>query len=83
MVASNFQRSTNGSRAISISRAEETWAIALHLDRTKGDDAPAHIAERIGAMAVDGDMDGLLRWREIAAALFQLRTADCVKMTRS
>lgn len=56
-----------------LSRAAETWAIALHLDKAKGDGAPLFVAERIGAMAEAGDVEGLMRWREIAGALDQLR----------
>jgi hypothetical protein len=55
---------------------QETWAIASYLDRSKGDDAPVHVAERIGAMAVAGDLKGLLRWREIARVLDLLRRVD-------
>jgi hypothetical protein len=51
----------------------ERWAEALLIEKTHGDDAPRWIAERIGALALDGDEDGIARFRTIAALLDQLR----------
>lgn len=42
------------------------WAEALAIERLHGRDAPRWIAERIGALAVEGDLAGVERFREIA-----------------
>ncbi|MGN6538029.1 MAG: DUF6961 family protein [Mesorhizobium sp.] len=54
---------------------QERWAEALAVERQHGDDAPRLIAERIGELALVGDMDGVLRWREIASKLDEIRRA--------
>jgi hypothetical protein len=51
----------------------ERWAEALAIEKIHGDDAPRWIAERIGALALVGDEDGIARFRTIAALLDQLR----------
>ena len=51
---------------------QERWAEALAVDRLYGERAAAHIAERIGALAVLGDQDGIDRWMDIARRLDQL-----------
>jgi hypothetical protein len=38
-----------------------------------GDAAPKHIAERIGALALAGDVAGIKAWKGIAARVVQLR----------
>lgn len=53
---------------------QERWAEALAVQRVYGDKAAAHVAERIGALAVSGDQDGIDRWIEIARRLDQLST---------
>jgi type II secretory pathway component GspD/PulD (secretin) len=50
----------------------ERWAEALAIDRQYGDQAHVRIDERIGALAVQGDMAGVDRWKQIAARLHQL-----------
>lgn len=52
----------------------ERWAEALAIERIHGDDAPRWVAERIGALAIAGDVDGVERFRQIAARLDQLRS---------
>ncbi|MGN6621978.1 MAG: DUF6961 family protein [Sphingomonas sp.] len=52
---------------------QERWAEALAVERQHGEDAPRFIAERIGVLALAGDMDGVLRWREIAIKLDEMR----------
>lgn len=42
------------------------------VNRIHGARAPLHVAERIGALALAGDMAGVERWREIAERLDQL-----------
>ena len=51
----------------------ELWACALAVERRYGDRAPLHVAERIGALVLDGDNDGVEVWKAIAARLDQLR----------
>ena len=44
----------------------ELWACALAVERQHGADAPWHIAERIGALALQGDSEGAAAWKAIA-----------------
>jgi hypothetical protein len=53
--------------------AHEVWAEALWVEQHKGAEAPEFIAERVSALAKQGDEDGVARWRRIAEALDQLR----------
>ncbi|WP_315760757.1 DUF6961 family protein [Sphingomonas sp. Y38-1Y] len=48
---------------------EERWAEALMVERQHGDKAADHVAERITALALAGDDDGVARWLEIASRL--------------
>ena len=43
---------------------QERWAEALKVEQIHGDSAPAYVAERIGALALDGDLDGVERWQQ-------------------
>ena len=52
---------------------QERWAEALAVERQHGNNAPGFIAERVGALALAGDIRGVERWREIATKLDQLR----------
>lgn len=36
-----------------------------------GEQAPVQVAERIGALAIEGDQAGIDRWKEIATRLDQ------------
>ena len=54
---------------------QERWAEALMFERLHGSRAPVHVAERIGALALAGDMAGVERWREIARRLDELMRA--------
>jgi hypothetical protein len=51
---------------------EERWAEALAIERQHGAMAPVWIAERVGALALAGDLAGVARFREIAAKYEQL-----------
>lgn len=51
---------------------QERWAEALAIERQHGMMAPMWIAERIGALAMAGDFDGVARLREIATKYEQL-----------
>ena len=56
-----------------MTRDEEYWAIALHLERKHGELAPAFVAERIGALAIADDVAGIETWKRIARKLEALR----------
>lgn len=51
------------------------WAEALAIERLHGDAAPRWVAERIGALALAGDADGVERFREIARRMERLLVA--------
>lgn len=52
---------------------QERWAEALAVEHQHGEDAPLFIAERIGALAMVGDHEGIERWKAIAARLDEIR----------
>lgn len=52
---------------------EHLWGCALAIERLHGADAPLHIAERIGALALAGDLADVTRWQSIAACLAELQ----------
>ena len=52
---------------------KEIWAAALHVERQHSEDAPRFIAERIGALAIAGDIEGVATWKAIATKLAQAR----------
>lgn len=47
------------------------WACALAVEKQHGARAPVFVAERIGALALAGDMAGVERWKAIAARMTQ------------
>lgn len=51
---------------------EERLGEALAVERLHGAEGPEFIAERIGALALAGDVAGVERWRAIAAKYEQL-----------
>lgn len=51
---------------------QERWAEAMMVRRLYADRAELHVAERIGALALLGDMGGVERWRDIAVHLDRL-----------
>lgn len=61
---------------MSISPEQELWACALLVEREHGDQAAVHIAERIGALASEGDAAGVARWKAIAEKLSLLWTGE-------
>jgi hypothetical protein len=50
----------------------ELWACANHVLQTRGDKAPLHVAEQIGALARAGDKAGIRTWQAIAERIAQL-----------
>lgn len=57
---------------------EERWAEALAVQRQHGKGAPVFVAERIATLALEGDLPGIRRWKEIAARLDALAAASPV-----
>lgn len=53
---------------------QELWGCALAIEKQHGDHAPVWIAQRIGELALAGEMDGVELWRAIAAKLDALRS---------
>lgn len=51
-----------------MTRSQEDMAAALMIEERYGDEGPLHIAEQIGAVALRGDLEGIARWKAIAAA---------------
>lgn len=45
---------------------KELWSCALLLIKQQGERAPIYIAERIGDMALKGDVAGVETWKRIA-----------------
>jgi len=54
----------------------ELWACALQVERQHGDNATRFVAERIGALAISGDEQGIATWKAIAERLDKLRRAE-------
>jgi len=52
-----------------VTEEQHLWACALAIEKQHGNDAPLHVAERIGALALAGDMAGVERWKAIAAKM--------------
>jgi hypothetical protein len=50
----------------------ELWACANQVLTTHGEDAPGYVAERIGALALEGDIEGVATWKAIARRLATL-----------
>lgn len=55
---------------------QHIWACALAVERQHGPRAAVFIAERIGALALQGDAAGVEMWKAIAARLDALSRAD-------
>ncbi len=52
------------------------WAAASMLMRRYGSDAPIKVAERLGELALTGDMEGVAMWKKIAWCMDQLSHRD-------
>ena len=50
----------------------ELWACANHVLAVHGHDAPRHVAEQIGTLALAGDHEGIRAWQEIAKRITDL-----------
>ena len=49
-----------------MNRGQEDLAVAMWVERKHNSDGPAYIAEQIGRLVLDGDEQGVLRWKAIA-----------------
>lgn len=54
----------------------ELWACANQVLQMQGENSPWYVADQIGALALDGDADGIATWQEIAKRLSQLAGLD-------
>ena len=50
----------------------ELWACAQQVMKQHGRAAPVFVAERIGALALAGDADGVTTWKEVACRIENL-----------
>lgn len=56
-----------------MTRDQERWAEAIAIEKLHGERAPVWVAERIGTLALAGDGEGVVRFKEIAARLETMR----------
>ena len=54
----------------------ELWAVANQVLTRHGEHAPLFVAERIGALSLAADADGIATWQAIAHRLDQLRASS-------
>lgn len=64
---------------MTVTREQEIWAVALHVEKIHGEQGPAHIAEKIGRMAMLGDEKGLAFWRSVASRYAELTAFSGVR----
>lgn len=63
---------------VPVTGEQHIWACALAIEKQYGERAPLHVAERIGALALAGDLEGVAMWKAIAARLDALRAGETV-----
>lgn len=61
-----------GSVGAMMASERELWACANRVVMQHGDGAPMFVAERIGALALAGDWEGVAVWKAIAAKMMSL-----------
>lgn len=59
----------------------ELWVCANHVLQTHGDQAPVHVADQIGVLALVGDEAGIRTWQAIAERIVQLSSNASDKPT--
>lgn len=62
-----------------MTREHEDMAAALMIEERFGSDGPVYIAEQVGSVALRGDIEGIARWKAIAAAYDSLRQTGSVQ----
>lgn len=55
-----------------MTRDQELWGVASMMLNRHGQDAPVKVAERLGALAVAGEAEGVTMWQEVARRLHAL-----------
>jgi hypothetical protein len=53
----------------------ELWACASEVLSQHGENAPVFVAERIGALALAGDLAGVEAWKSVAVRMERLTTS--------
>lgn len=53
----------------------ELWACANQVLTTHGDKAALHVAEQLGALALNADAEGIATWQKIARRIEQLQAS--------
>ena len=54
----------------------ELWACANQVIAAHGANASTHVAEQIGALALEGDAEGVRTWKAIAARIVELTRSE-------
>lgn len=54
----------------------ELWACANEVLRQHGDQSAHFVAERLGDLALKGDMDGIATWKAIAWRIDELQASQ-------
>lgn len=60
---------------------QHVWACALAVERQHGPRAAVFVAERIGALALQGDTTGVEMWKAVAVRLDDLSHTDRGEVT--
>lgn len=55
---------------------QELWGVASMMLNRHGRNAPVKVAERLGALAVAGEAEGVAMWQEVARRLHMLMTGQ-------
>ncbi|USA60140.1 hypothetical protein NCF85_08380 [Qipengyuania citrea] len=54
----------------------ELWACANQVLKTHGENAPLHVAEQIGVLALERDEAGIATWKAMAQRVAELMGKD-------
>ncbi len=60
----------------------ELWACANQVLQTHGENGPLYVAKQIGALALEGDAEGIAAWQQIARNLSELAGLDTASSGR-
>ena len=60
---------------MTLSREQELWAIALWVERARGEAGWLHIAQEQDRLLQAGDLDGVNLWRAVGERYERLRAA--------
>lgn len=52
-----------------MTRDQELWGVASMMLNRHGQDAPVKVAERLGALAMAGETEGVAMWQDVARRL--------------